>query len=164
MVAASPVSPPLPPGRRMLLGSWSAAVRVKLLADGTREAGSPFQQASGNHASAGLLAAKPAPTHWLPCVALSAPWKWWQQVQMPCVVGPLKQWQQRLHPLKCLVLLALLKWWQQSLHPLKCLVLLVPFKWWQQSLHPGKCLVLLVFLTCWQQSLHPLKCLVLLTL
>ncbi len=115
MVAASPVSPPLPPGRRMLLGSWSAAVRVKLLADGTREAGSPFQQASGNHASAGLLAAKPAPTQ-MPCVALSAPWKWWQQVQMPCVVGPSKQWQQRLHPLKCLVLLALLKWWQQSLH------------------------------------------------
>ena len=145
MVAASPASPPLPPGRRMLLGSWSAAVRVKLLADGTREAGSPFQQASGNHASAGLLAAKPAPTHWLPCVALSAPWKWWQQVQMPCVVGPLKQWQQRLHPLKCLVLLCLLYFWFQFFLPLKLLVLFV-------------------FLICWHQSLHPLKCLVLLTL
>jgi len=57
MVAASPVSSPLPPGKRMPLGSWSAAVWAELLADGSREAGSPLQQASGSHASAGLLAA-----------------------------------------------------------------------------------------------------------
>ena len=72
----------------MLLRSWPAAIWAELLAEGSREAGSPLQQASGSHASAGLLAAKPALTQ-MPCVvgtfdmlaAKPAP------SQMPCVVG-----------------------------------------------------------------------------